>query len=313
MRLHIIITSLIFSIFLTGCISPPINTSTQSETSLPKSISTSIATAPILVTISQTSTQLPSQTTTATPIPTWTPLPTLELTAALFYVENLLQNNGGCRLPCWWGFTPGTSEWNLANQYLKSFTLINGPINYEEDGRQKVGYQVDFQTNNEELGFGLDVHDEIINNFGIPPETSVYGYKLDQLLTKSGRPEEIWLAPMPDTPGGSWYYLVIYSPAQGIMARYGGGATPSYIVGNDGIATITNLHICPIGVGPELWLVPPNTLKGVKGNSALGGTAFTDILIPIQQATGMSVEEFYKTFRSGDISTCFDTPSESWP
>ena len=270
-------------------------------------------------TSSITSTKSPSPTYTLTPtfIPSMTALPilpTLSPIEAETLVKDLLVNNAGCKLPCWWDFTPGTSIWNVAKQYFETFTSVDGPFFYTSDYKQNAGYDINFQSDDKKLTFGVAVDDtEVISGFGIPPETSIYGYKLDQLLTNSGKPEEIWLAPMPYTPGGSWYYLVISYPAQGIMARYGGGATPSYIVGNDGIATITNLHICPVGVGPELWLVTPNTLKGVKGNSALGGTAFTDLLIPIQQATGMSVEEFFKTFRTGENSTCFDTPSESWP
>jgi hypothetical protein len=26
-------------------------------------------------------------------------------------VSEMLQDNGGCRLPCWWGFTPGETSW----------------------------------------------------------------------------------------------------------------------------------------------------------------------------------------------------------
>ncbi len=268
---------------------------------------------------SVTPTISPSPTYTRTPtfIPSMTALPilpTLSPSEAETLVKDLLVNNAGCKLPCWWGFTPGTSIWNVAKQYFGSFTSVDGPFFYKSDYKQNAGYDINFQSDEKELTFGVAVDDnEVIHDFGIPPVTSIYGYKLDQLLTNSGKPEEVWLAPMPDTPGGSWYYLVLYYPTQGIMARYGGSATHTIKINNQGEATITSLKICPIGVGPELWLASPNTLKDVNGNSALGGRAFTDLLIPIKQATGLSVEEFYKTFREGKSSTCLNTPSESWP
>jgi hypothetical protein len=320
---------LFMTFILTGCgITSPIQTqvlvtpglqSTQMITTSTNPPAT-FTTRPFMTpTRSITPTKSPSPTYTLTPtvIPSMTALPilpTLSPSEAVTLIKDLLVNNAGCKLPCWWGFTPGTSVWNTADQFFESFTLVDGPVFYEVDHIRKVGYEIKFRSDERELAFGVGVDDnEVISDFGIPPVTSIYGYKLDQLLTNNGQPEEVWLAPMPDTPGGSWYYLVLYYPTQGIMARYGGSATPSITLNDNGEAIINSLQICPLGVGPELWLVPPNTLNGVKGNSALGGEAFTDILIPIKQATGLSIEEFYKTFRTGDSSTCFDTSSESWP
>ena len=270
-----------------------------------------------IISTTPTVSSFPLKTITPIFIPTMTALPllpTLSQSEAETLIMELLTNNTGCKLPCWWGFTPGQSIWNRAKQYLETFTEVDGPVIYEEDHQQKVGYEIRFQVDGKELVFGLNVDDNYkISDFSVPPDTSIYKYRLDQLLISSGKPKEIWLAPMPYTPGGAWYYLVLYYPTQGIVVRYGGSATPNIKINSQGKATIASLKICPIGPGPELWLVPPNTLDGIKGDSTLGGTAFTDLLTPIQIATNMNVDEFYSIFEMGDNSTCFETPSESWP
>lgn len=270
-------------------------------------------------TSSITPTKSPSPTYTLTPtfIPSMTALPilpTLSASEAETLINDLLVSNSGCKLPCWWGFTPGISMWNVAKQYFDPFTIVDGPVFYETDNIQRIGYEIKFQSDENQMAFGVGVdNNEIISDFGIPTETSIYGYKLNQLLTSNGEPQEVWLAPMPYTPGDSWYYLVLYYPTQGIMARYGGSATHTVKINNQGEATVTSLKICPIGVGPELWLSSPNSIEGVMGNSALGGEEFTDLLVPIEKATGLTVEEFYNQFKNGDSQTCFETSSDTWP
>jgi hypothetical protein len=60
--------------------------------------------------VSSTRTLMPAPTPkpptpTVPPSPTLVPTLTADQEQAL--VLDLLQNNAGCRLPCWWGFTPG--------------------------------------------------------------------------------------------------------------------------------------------------------------------------------------------------------------
>jgi hypothetical protein len=83
-------------------------------------------------------TEIPTLTTTQSPIPTtalpistitltseptltWTPLPTLSPGEADVLVMDLLENNAGCQLPCWWGIWPGETTWDEAKYYLETF------------------------------------------------------------------------------------------------------------------------------------------------------------------------------------------------
>ena len=54
--------------------------------------------------------------TTFTPSKTWTP--TLSSEQQMTQVSDLLTNNGGCKLPCWWGIMPGETSWANAENIL---------------------------------------------------------------------------------------------------------------------------------------------------------------------------------------------------
>ena len=74
--------------------------------------------------IPPTSTPIPpTQVPTATVAPT--PLPTLPPDEAVAKVLSLLQDNRNpdCLLPCWWGATPGQTNWHDIEPLLRSVAL----------------------------------------------------------------------------------------------------------------------------------------------------------------------------------------------
>ncbi len=54
-----------------------------------------------------------------------TPVSTFSPTEASARLQDLLKTNAGCRLPCWWGITPGKTTWDEAEEYLKTFTTLS--------------------------------------------------------------------------------------------------------------------------------------------------------------------------------------------
>jgi hypothetical protein len=89
--------SAVLLIILTGCM---LTNSTPKETSikLPEVTQTDSISVTSSLTFTPTMTQIPTKTSTNIPSPTRTPIPTFEPTAAVLYVERLLQNNNGCQL-----------------------------------------------------------------------------------------------------------------------------------------------------------------------------------------------------------------------
>jgi hypothetical protein len=63
----------------------------------------------------------PTNTPTFTPTLTWTPLPTLPSQQTRAKIEELLETNGGCELPCWWGITPNETAWPETLHFLRPY------------------------------------------------------------------------------------------------------------------------------------------------------------------------------------------------
>ncbi len=271
---------------------------------------TSVTPSPSLTpskTITPTKLSYPTRTFTTTPAPTWTQLPTLSSAEAETKIMDLLVHNADCKLPCWWGITPGVTTWNEANHFLEAFTSIEEPFLQDIDDVLYKGYSPWFYLGKNKYFISLITVDEIVIEIVLTPDVTDFGHQLPSILSNNGVPDQIWIAPMPETPGGPWFYLVLYYPEQGILAEYSGAASLQIKTGSDGKPIITGINVCPVGIGPELWLKTPNTLSGVYDNPALGGPDFTSLLRQID-ITGMNINDFYNRFRNADNTTCFVVP-----
>jgi hypothetical protein len=60
----------------------------------------------------------PPPTATTTSTPTQTAIPTLSTESAYILLQDLLQNNNGCELPCFWGITPRVSTLQDAQKII---------------------------------------------------------------------------------------------------------------------------------------------------------------------------------------------------
>src|SRR6185436_4057409 len=83
-----------------------------------------------VVTPSLGSSVFPTMTPTLTlnPTNTSTIVPTLPAEGAWTKLLELLANNGGCRLPCLWGITPGKSTYKEAQAILTPLRSISDPL-----------------------------------------------------------------------------------------------------------------------------------------------------------------------------------------
>jgi hypothetical protein len=132
--------SMLWLFIMIGCVpsdETPLSNSNTGEISpnSPNVVSTSL---PITRSLpaTPTATLAPSKTPTSESIPSIQPtetatiLPTLQPDEAEALVLELFETNGGCQLPCWWGFTPGETNWVQAKTFLQTFVEeINEPAN----------------------------------------------------------------------------------------------------------------------------------------------------------------------------------------
>ena len=102
---------------LTATPVPPSTTPTASTTPTLTATSTPLPTA----TPTPTATTTPSPSPTPTPFPTLTPLPTIPPEQRGQTYADLMSNNGGCELPCWWGFEMGVTSLDEVRQFYTAF------------------------------------------------------------------------------------------------------------------------------------------------------------------------------------------------
>lgn len=299
----------------------PTSTSTQSDSSAKSTIV--IASVPIS-----------SKETTPIPAPSATVrvIPTLTVEDAHIQLIDLLANNGGCRLPCFWGITPGAttnqeamailaplssrSDYNVfhprsgtisLNDRLKDSQLLDIYISYLAN--QDYVYGINFEARDmkklvEEHGGEYSFQDVF--------DSSDFGEKLDfymlhQVLAAYGRPNSVLLTtwgkiPTPRYGQGNFNLILLY-PEQGIAVQY---TTEMRVVGNNVEGCLANAHV-------EMSLFP-------SGNAAdfeeyLAPTDWKGRLAyykPLEEVTSLSIDEFYQLYRQ-PTEKCLATPAHLWP
>ncbi len=243
-----------------------------------------------------TASPTPTSTNTSTPVPpTWTPLPKLSPEEAQAKVMELIATNGGCKLPCWWGITPGETSWEQARQFLTSFSEI-------DELRENV-YIVNYFVEKEN-GLVVSSFATISTGEGLVQEieAGVY-YPLDQVLELYGQPDEVRvyvdnqsidkLAP---------FVIALYYGEQGFLANYGGRTEKGEIN-----------QICPnvIEGRASVWFLWSPELEmtfDIAGRKELLFVSPSDRRFrKVEQVTNMDARQFYEMYRDpANLSKCFD-------
>lgn len=273
---------------------PPLKLSTASMTPKPTQHLATPTPRP-----SDTST--PKSTATSLP-PSLTPLPVLPSEQANSLVWELLVNNAGCELPCYWGITPGETAWQNANQFFASFTdrIDQGPTKtYEKNGANysETGYEVKktIPDYSDPVSSSYMVKNGIVEKIYVFPIATELRYQLHQVLLKFGIPDEVLAYLLEDTPSGkSWFQFFLFYKDRGITAVYEGQAH------HDGNV----LQVCPEAIGPKLILIPPRS-KDVYGMERDAYDA--PFRIPsLNDLPGKSIESFYETMKVSGACLRFD-------
>lgn len=304
-----------------GCIS---NNSPQTETN--ESVKTPTTSTPLVIrTIPATNTTEPTVTSsvkpTATPTPTstWTPTPTVTPTVTLTppatlepdlakeEVKRLFKEEVDCEKACFWGIVPGETNLSEATDILKRLGIFWEAI-YDEDEMEVYSTLVgvlnsargplELYTQNgvvENIRFGFSVwrgDDKII------PHSEWLAYSPETVLKRYGKPTRVEFGidypHEPGAPPGSvWYYLQMYFDQEDLIVGYYGG--PS-------IAK-ERIKACPKGDtfidGIMVWIG--------KDPEFPPGPA-----IPLEDATGLTMDEFYELMVNGNPYTCINLITEAF-
>ncbi len=189
-----LITITLLVMFIVGC-SPIPPTSIASESTLSNFLSPTLTSTIMRTpTITLMSTQTVNTTPRPTITPSLTPLPTIPSNELSLRFEILSATNGDCRLPCFWGITPGETTIAELFQFTGQFTMTgfemvdigNGSyiFRYLTSQHSSSPWIVQFFSNGEK-----------VRGIGLIAETAQYDFPLSKILSDYGVPDKVFIGP----------------------------------------------------------------------------------------------------------------------
>ncbi len=253
------------------------------------------------------STSMPISTQTSLPMATATisPLPPLSPEEVLATVTMLYETNLDCMLPCWWGFTPGQTDWLTAKKFLSPIAdAIFEPSEPAENPNWNV---VEIHLPNTFYKTRVMIHnylieEDIIQAFEVMVSEPSPLFTPVSILNIYGIPEEIYLR---SGQGETYYLLTFFYPQFGFWITY-------YVDG--GTNENGFINACFQEGFPQLTIwSPERELSYTETYALFRREGNGEYQLPLEVATGMDVSTFYETFSNPDVPICLETPTDIWP
>ncbi|NIM92089.1 MAG: hypothetical protein GTO18_00010 [Anaerolineales bacterium] len=248
-------------------------------------------------------TAAPSPTKTNTLAPTYSPA------QAQLLIAELLLYNSGCQLPCWWGFIPGKTSWQTAQDLLARIAKeIYIPFAVDEpEFFADVVFSTPEDISSYDLTHVYRVRDGLISMIEVDPgQVSVYS--LSSILTSYGLPSEVWIWTFREKYQNFFPFdLVLFYPEQGIMVRFD---TKAIRVGD----RVQGCFKSETALAMALW--SPDTIMSFLDVASI--TRNIDLHewgdpIALKKATGLELDDFYQQFKDPNNTLCLETAADLWP
>jgi hypothetical protein len=235
------------------------------------------------------------------------------------FVQSFLETNENCRLPCLWETIPGETSWMDVETRLRHMGLEFIGTSSLESGNTYHGLG----------GFDL-LNKHIFNSFSFVERNGVVmamhlisegyanpeyfqgqwrDYSPKQIMSTYGKPSRVWLKTQEKTIGDRHSYdLWLVYDDYGFIIQYVG------FLENKGQI----LHICPRFEGGmdimwlQIYIHAPDDLTPSENMGGLVSPEPQAGKKSIEDATGLSVDDFYELFHQNQELACFDTPSDIW-
>jgi hypothetical protein len=260
---------------------------------------------------------------TSTPEPADTPQSTLSAEETKILIFDFLQDNGGCQLPCWWGWTPGETTVQTIKTLLQKFESLSVTSIFDEnDGYVRL--QIPLNALLLEITISYIARDGILEWFQVNAETVqkiegnyevVYGdsaytqilrsYILSQVLSVYGQPSDVQIF---SEKAWDLSSILLAYPESGILLEY---VMP--YEQNDAWFTICplNAYLNIWGWNPERGYSLKDIVSGQVGPVRVLGPS--DYYLPVEEATRLTPNEFYQIFKNPQNTTCVESPADLWP
>lgn len=338
---------MVLMFFISGCAGPPTTSQKAPATRtqiLPSKTATPLISPdfppPVVPTSTLTPTLLPTKIPTNTL--TITPRPTLSIEEAKTLILELVQKHENCQLPCLWGFVPGENDLEKAQAFVRQFGLGDfrigdielGAHDYGDVGGVGIAYKKNgttiiihwsyYQSGTTSKLELLTLSLRSMEILGIDPINQlpilspVYGdrvfnmelhdYLLPSILAAYGQPKQVLLTVLPDEPDSpymNWhpFSVAIIYPDKGLYIEF---EMSRQTLGGNYCARLDSSHISLATWDPKHEM----SLEYIVEKAGLSITARNHK--SIEEATSLSVEDFYKVFRDPENITCLETPMKIW-
>jgi hypothetical protein len=243
--------------------------------------------------------------------------PTLTASEREFEVRELLRTNAGCELPCWWGIEPGKSTWEEVQSYLQS---VGARYSAATESGDEIIYGaggfdlMDLMVLNR---IGFQVKDSLIDVIRI----DAYGehnlvefqdiwtrFSPESILTNFGPPSRIMIESdfsgprMTDRAGyGLWFWY----DNEGFVVQY-----------SDLVDLRPPVLVCPtFRDNSEIYhlsIYMQSADNPRKLESITYFNEYRENFISLEEALGISVEEFSSRMLGSDVDRCFETVGDLW-
>jgi hypothetical protein len=236
-------------------------------------------------------------------------------------VLDLLANNAGCQLPCWWGMAPGKTTWRAAQSYFASI----GKSIARFENNEVTNYTVKFRApqHNMQIGQVYNVNkDGLIDMIWVRgavvrDDVRIYGdpqflkdwqhYMPARLANTFGMPEQVMMKTFQSVPEGAPpFNLLVFYPQHGILVRYY-GPTEQFD---------KTIRFCLDQADITLWLWSPDHQMTLMEVARVGQDLPLNEMADyrsLEEATGTGVTAFYEELTKNSNEVCLTTAADLWP
>jgi hypothetical protein len=235
---------------------------------------------------------------------------------------DMLANNAGCELPCWWGIRPGeTSTQNAQHVFLS----LGKSVASRQTNDLGTLYLASLFGRHSPYPFDYVVEhrfyerDNVVYLLGVtgyslgwsPPQHFTQDwqrYSLDQVLVRFGQPSQVLLHYW----DFGWQYSIglVYED-KGVLIQYVGP-----IPGERSYLSEEPVTICPVQNRPtaiSMWLTKPDSGFRIAEAFTQFGYVYPDShdfshVLTLEEAVEMSAETFYETYLDPDAQVCLKAP-----
>jgi len=255
---------------------------------------------------------------TSTPVvvPTMTFVPTLPAAEAEKKVIELLSNNGNCRLPCFWGFTPGKTNFGTIFSFFALFHPFGGGTQLNIiKGDVTLATTIILGSSNptsskilRRLDVMLDAYrgqrdaNEFVHTSPFYAQYFRY-YTLPYLLSTYGPPENVYISPQTDISPYEYYLVLDYTKSGWVAYLH---MPLLHTVSGD------VLMGCPADAFTNLILWSPDDAESASQYGYANGPPEASSM-PIEKATSLTLDQFYQQYKDPTNTKCLETPTNTQP